>query len=189
MIINLFEINEDGKNFKYSDETAEITTAISDLIGTNKYQAEFSIRPLNSRDFELKGWIKTRTKEICSYCGQNIQFPVQSRFHEILIPPQELTRDGKYSKANHFSELDISGPDSLEYSEQMKFDIGEYLHEAIALIVPYNPSPTVNEKNECSDCGLNIKDFLGNIEEKTSHQDLKENNPFASLKSIKIEKH
>lgn len=184
MIINLAEIPEEGRNYEYTTETGEVTAALADLIGENKYVTEFQIRPLNNRDFVLIGTIKTKSKELCSYCGQGIQFPVSVKFNEILIPPQEMTRDGHYAKPNHFSEIESEGPQSFEYSDGMKLNIGEYLHEAIALNVPYNPAPEVSAKGDCSDCGLNVQSLLKSYEEKPTP--LEETNPFAVLKGLKL---
>jgi uncharacterized protein len=186
MIINLFEIPEEGKTFKYNNETAEVNQSLEDLIGHNKYETEFVITPLNSKDFELRGWINTRTKEICSHCGLNIQFPVKAKFHEILIPPQEIPHNGKYSKPNHFSKTETSRPDCTEYLKDLKFDIGEFLHESIALSVPYNPAPEVNPKGECSDCGQNVKDLLKVINTQNL-ENQKQTSPFAALKGLKIQ--
>lgn len=184
MIINLAEIPEDGRNYEYSNESGEVTTALSDLIGENKYITHFFIRPLNTRDFSLTGSIQTKSKEICSYCGQGIQFPVQVKFNEILIPPQEMTRDGHYAKPNHFSESETEGPQSFEYSAGMKLDIGEYLHEVIALNVPFNPSPEINKKGDCSDCGLNVQSLIKSYEDEPT--EVTDANPFAVLKSLKV---
>jgi uncharacterized protein len=187
MKINLFEVADEGKNYKYSNETAEVTAALSDLIGNNVYETDFFIRPLNSKDFELKGWIKTKSKEICSYCGVGIQFPVYVKFHEILIPPQEMPRDGKYSKPNHFTETETTGPDCVEYQDQMKFDIGEYLHETIALSIPFNPAPELNSKGECTDCGQNVSHLLQLFSAPVTETP-GEANPFSVLKDLKIQK-
>lgn len=183
MIINLAEIPEEGRNYDYSTETGEITAALSDLIGENAYSTQFSIRPLNTRDFSLSGSIKTKSKEICSYCGIAIQFPVTVKFNEILIPPQEMTRDGHYAKPNHISEGESESLQSFEYSPGLKLDIGAYLHETVALEVPFNPAPEVNDKGECSDCGLDVKTLLKNYEDKPTE----EKNPFAVLKGLKIQ--
>lgn len=184
MIINLAEIPEEGRNYEYTTESGEITAALTDLIGENKYQTQFTIRPLNTRDFSLTGSIITKSKEICSYCGQKIQFPVNVKFNEILIPPQEMTRDGHYAKPNHFSESETTGPQSFEYSAGMKLDIGEYLHEAIALEVPFNPTPDISAKGDCSDCGLNVQNLLKTYVDDPA--DMEEKNPFAVLKGLKI---
>lgn len=184
MIINLAEIPEEGRNYEYTTESGEVTAALADLIGENKYIAQFSIRPLNTRDFSLTGTLKSKSKEICSYCGQGIQFPVSVKFNEILIPPQEMTRDGHYAKPNHFTDAETQDLQSFEYSPGMKLNIGEYLHEAIALEVPYNPAPEVSPNGDCSDCGLNVQNLLKTYEEKPTP--LEETNPFAVLKGIKI---
>ncbi len=184
MIINLAEIPEEGRNYEYTTETGEVTEALADLIGENKYTTQFTIRPLNTRDFVLTGSIQTKSKELCSYCGQKIQFPLTVKFNEILIPPQEMTRDGHYAKPNHFTENEAGDLQSFEYSAGMKLNIGEYLHESIALQVPYNPAPEISAKGDCSDCGLNVQNLLKTYEEKPTP--LEETNPFAVLKTLKI---
>lgn len=184
MIINLAEIPEEGRSFEYTSESGEVTDALADLIGDNKYLIEFSVRPLNSRDFTLSGSIKTRSKEICSYCGQGIQFPIQVKFMEFVIPPQEMTRDGHYVRSSNFVENDPDSPQSFEYSPGMKLDIGEYLHETIALNVPYNPAPEISASGDCSDCGINVNSLIKTYEESPSLKE--ETNPFAVLKSVKV---
>lgn len=184
MIINLAEIPEEGRNYEYTNETGEVTTDLVDLIGENKYVTTFTIRPLNSRDFTLTGSIKTKSKEICSYCGQGIQFPVHVKFNEILIPPQEMTRDGHYAKPNHFTENETEGPQSFEYGTGMKLHIGEYLHESIALTIPFNPAPEITEKGDCGDCGLNVQSLMKNYQEEIAEG--APTNPFAVLKSLKV---
>ena len=184
MIINLAEIPEEGRSYEYTKETAEVTEALSDLIGENKYFIQFSLKPLNSRDFTLTGTIKTKSKEICSYCGQGIQFPILVKFTEYIIPPQEMTRDGHYVRSSNFVENDVDSPQSFEYSEGMKLNIGEYLHESIALNVPYNPAPEISPKGDCNDCGININTLIKTYEEKPL--DIEKTNPFAVLKSIKV---
>lgn len=183
MIINLAEIPEEGRSYEYTTESGEVTAAIADLIGENKYFIQFNLRPLNSKDFMLTGSIKTRTKEICSYCGQGIQFPVQLKFSEFIIPPQEMTRDGYYVRSSNIIEHDPDSPQSFEYSAGMKLDIGEYLHETIALNVPYNPAPELSDKGDCNDCGINVQTLVKSYEEKPT--DLETKNPFAVLKSLK----
>ncbi|MBL7542393.1 MAG: DUF177 domain-containing protein [Bdellovibrionaceae bacterium] len=184
MIINLAEIPEEGRNYEYSTESGEVTETLADLIGDNHYVTQFFIRPLNSRDFSLTGSIKTKSKEICSYCGQGIKFPVNVKFNEILIPPQEMTRDGHYAKPNHFDENEAEGPQSFEYSPGMKLAIGEYLHETIALNVPFNPAPEITEKGDCGDCGLNVQTVIKSYEEAPETDEA--TNPFAVLKSLKV---
>jgi uncharacterized protein len=184
MIINLADIPEEGRSYEYTKETGEVTAALADLIGENKYIVNFDLKPLNNRDFVLTGSMKTKSKEICSYCGQGIQFPLQIKFNEFIIPPQEMTRDGHYVRSSNFVENDPNGPQSFEYSEGMKLNIGEYLHETIALNVPYNPAPEVSDKGDCSDCGINVQTLIKTYEEKPTP--LEETNPFAVLKSLKV---
>ena len=184
MIINLAEIPEEGRTYEYTAETGEVTEALVDLIGNNKYLIEFSLRPLNSRDFTLIGSLKTRSKEICSYCGQGIQFPIEVKFNEFIIPPQEMTRDGHYVRSSNFVENDPASPQSFEYSPGMKLNIGDYLHETIALNVPYNPAPETSAQGDCNDCGINVQALVKTYEETPISRE--ETNPFAVLKSVKL---
>lgn len=186
MIIKLFELSENGQDYLWTRETGEVNGVLSDLIQTQDYRAEFSIRPINSKDFIINGEIKTQIPDLCSRCGIDFQFPVQVKFQEILIPPQKQDRSGKYAKVNHISESSEDAPTSSEYSSQGTFDIGEYLHEVVALSLPFNPAPPLDTTEKCLGCGKSAKEWLiqGDqndlpIEEKT--------NPFAALKNIKFQ--
>ncbi len=71
--------------------------------------------------------------------------------------------------------------------DQMKFDMGEYLHEAIALNIPFNPAPDLNSKGECTDCGQNVSHLLQFFTAPVSETP-KEASPFSVLKNLKIQK-
>ena len=105
MKINLADIPEEGRSYVWTTQTAELGAVLKDLVGKGTYETEFFIKPLNSKDFELSGKIKTTMPEQCSRCGIDFNFPVNEKFHEILIPKQYQPRGGKYSKVNHVSDL------------------------------------------------------------------------------------
>ncbi|MGZ3775421.1 MAG: YceD family protein [Pseudobdellovibrionaceae bacterium] len=183
MKINLTEIPEEGRAYQWNSQTGELNSTLSDLVGKALYETEFFIKPLNSKDFELTGSIQTKTPEQCSRCGIEFSFPIDEKFHEILIPKQSQPRNSKYSKVNHVSDLPEGGPDVSEYEGHL-FDIGEYLHEVVGLAAPFNPVPPEDEKGDCSICGITVRgqSFSYN-EEMPSEKPL---NPFAVLKNIKI---
>ena len=183
MKINLAEIPEDGRAYKFTKQTGELNSVLTDLIGKGAYDTEFFIKPLNSRDFELTGWVKTHLPEQCARCGIDFPLPVNEKLHEILIPKQSQPRGGKYSKVNHVSDLPESGPESCEY-EGDHFDLGEYLHEVIALAAPFNPAGPEDEKGDCSICGIPVKGHDFSYDEKMPEE--KPQSPFAALKNIKI---
>ncbi|WP_374028654.1 DUF177 domain-containing protein [Bdellovibrio bacteriovorus] len=183
MKINLTEIPEEGRSFQYNSQTGELNAVLKDLIGGAHYDAEFFVKPLNSKDFELVGKVRTKTPEQCSRCGIEIAFPVNEKFHEILIPKQSQPRGSKYSKVNHVSDLPEEGPDVSEYEGHL-FDIGEYIHEVIALAAPFNPAGPEDENGDCSICKIPVKGQSFSYDEELPLE--KPANPFAVLKNIKI---
>ncbi len=183
MKINLTEIPEEGRSYKWNTQTAELNTVLKDLIGPATYETEFFIKPLNTKDFELLGTIKTKLPEQCARCGLDIAFPIDTKFHEILIPKRDQPRGSKYSKVNHVSDLPQGGPETSEYEGHL-FDIGEYLHEAVAIAAPFNAAGPVDEKGDCSICKIPVKGRSFDYNEEMPEE--KPQNPFAALKNLKI---
>lgn len=185
MIIRLHEIPEDGKAFSWSHETAEINAVLADLIGQKAYKAEFFIRPINSRDFEMTGFIKTEIPEQCSRCGIDFEFGVNHSFREILIPTQPLGRTGKYARVNHLSDAEQNGPSVCEYAPDETFDMGEYLHEQVAINVPFNPAPPETDKGDCRLCGIQVRGRNFGYDEEIPQE--KPQSPFSVLKNLKLQ--
>jgi len=183
MKINLSEIPEEGKSFVCTPQTGELNAVLKDLIGPIPYYAEFFIKPLNSKDFELSGFIRTELPEECSRCGIDFSLKINPSFREILIPRQTSERTGKYAKVNHISEAVEGGPSVAEY-DGLVFDMGEYLHEAVAIAAPFNPAGPEDEKGDCSICGITVKGRSFNYTEEMPAE--KPESPFAILKNIKL---
>jgi uncharacterized protein len=184
-IIRLTEIPDEGKSFKWNRETAELNSALDDLLGTEKFSVEFFLKPVNSKDFMMTGTIQTQVPEDCSLCGLDFKLPLSIRINEILIPTQTSDRKGHYARVNHISDAPgQDGPQSLEYAENETFDMGEYVHEAIAIAIPFKPVPETNEKDECRICGLNQKTHNFGYDEKIETE---KPNPFAVLKNLKLQ--
>ncbi len=187
MKINLNEIPENGREFELSHKSAELTSEIKDLVGSHPYEVKFSITPLNTHDYELKGQIQTTTSEICSLCGETFNFKINTRLHEILIqsagPDKELE---KQSRSNHFSELNESGPSVTEYHGHT-FEVGEFSHQAIALSVPFNPKPEADADGNCKVClKMNLNQEIKYDEDMGNFEKAKEKeNPFNVLKNLK----
>jgi uncharacterized protein len=183
MKLKLNEIPEDGREYIYTKETGELNESIRDLIENNTYKVQFFIKPLNNDDFIMSGTVTTKTKEICSLCGDTFQFPTTAKINEILIP-KALNKDHeKQSKSNHVSEQDENAPAVSEYKGEV-FEIGEFIHEAIALSIPFNPKPEQSVDGDCLFClkpvpsGAFMYDEDVGISEKL--------NPFSALKDLKL---
>ena len=182
MKINLFDIPEEGRTYHCDNKTGELNAVLFDLVGKNLHEADFTIRPLNSRDFEISGRITTKLPEQCARCGIDFQFPIDKKFQEFLIPKQSHPRGSKYSKVNHVSDLPEDGPDVSEY-EGSTFDMGEYLHEVVALAEPFNAVGPEDADGNCSICEIPVKGRSFSYDEEMPSE--KPLNPFAVLKNIK----
>lgn len=183
MKINLAEIPEDGLTYVWTNQTGEITAVMADLIDKEAYTAEFTIRPLNSKDFDMTGKISTKLPCQCSRCGSDMKLPMNEKFHEILIPKQDQPRGGKYAKVNHVSDIPEGDTDFCEYEGQ-HFDMGEYLHEVIALGTPFNPVCPKADNPECS-IYTNPEPEHGVIYDEEMPAE-KPESPFAALKNLKL---
>lgn len=181
-LINLNEIPPEGKSFVCNRNTAELNDVLKDLLGQTAHHTEFKVRPMaTTGTFELTGFIRTELPEQCSRCGLDFQLQLNEKFNEILMPRMNTPRDAHFSKANHFSDMAHEGPEVAEYSGQ-QFDMGEYLHEVVALAEPSNPAPAVDAQENCTGCKISLKNHTFSYGDQV---DLKAK-PFAGLKGIKI---
>jgi uncharacterized protein len=174
MKIRLNEVPEEGQNYDYNRNTAELNEVLKDLIQNNDYQVHAFLKPLNAKDFTLTGNVTTKRREQCSRCAEDFDQKIERKLNEILIPHQEQDRTGKYSKSSVKigDEEDVS---VTEYNKQ-QFDIGEFIHEAIALEIPYVVY--------CETCQKAGSEAAFNYDEKMS-EDTKPN-PFQALKGLKL---
>jgi len=186
MKIKLNEIPEDGRDYVFNRKTGELNSVLEDLIGKAEYTAQVFIRPLNTKNYDLKGSIKSETEELCSHCGENFQFKAQASVHEILIPGAEEIKNSQFSKSNHVSELNQDGPSVSEYFGDA-FDIGEFLHEALAFSIPFNPRHDAGDtacktaiKSADTDAFIYDENMGNTIEQE------KKNNAFNVLKGLKL---
>ena len=182
MKIKLHEIPEEGREYFFNRATGELNLALKDLIENAPYEAKVFVKPLNSKNYDITGYVKTSTNEVCSHCGDTFQFKIETPMHEILIPGAEEIKNSQFSKSNHVSELKQDGPGVSEYFGDA-FDLGEYVHEAIALTVPYNPRHPKND----SACKLGYKSDNPEVfvyDEKMGEE--KKNEAFDVLKGLKL---
>jgi uncharacterized protein len=182
MRINLQEIPENGLEYNYSNKTGELNEILKDLIGNLPFQVDFRIQPTARNTYMLTGNVVSELPEQCSRCGLDFNFAVKARFSELLIPRQPQPRGSQYTKPNHFSDLGAEGPTVVEYDGH-HFEIGEYIHEAIALEVPFQPKAPVNSKDECLVCHVNVKTTKFTYEEALPEE---KPSPFAVLKNMKL---
>lgn len=182
MKIKLHEIPEEGREYIFNRKTGELNAVLEDLIGKADYTAQMYIRPLNTKNYDIKGSIKSTTEEVCSHCGEEFNFKADAKFHEILIPGAEEIKNSQFAKSNHVSELNDDGPSVIEYFDDA-FEVGEYLHEAIAFSIPFNP----RHEDKDPACKTSFKSEASDVfmyDEKMGEE--KKNNAFNVLKGIKL---
>lgn len=181
MIINLLDIPEEGKSFRVDRNVGDLNESLRDLIGNAEYASEFRITPMQSGTFELKGSISTLTQEDCSRCGDGFNFKVDQKFNEILMPELETPRNGFYAKPNHVSDLKEKDLDVVEFKGHL-FNMGEFVHEIIALAQPFNPAPECDKTGKCILCKKDAQNAF-------TYEDPgfeKPEKPFEALKNLKL---
>jgi uncharacterized protein len=183
MKLKLNEIPDEGREYTYTKETGELNDDLRDLIESNAYSVQFFIKPLNNSDFVMTGQVSTRTKEICSLCGDTFNFQTKAQINEILIPKAIDKDHEKQSRANHISEQDENAPAVSEYKGEV-FELGDFIHEAIALSIPFNPKPELTANGDCSVCLKSTPTHALIYDENVSI--IEKVNPFLALKDLKL---
>jgi uncharacterized protein len=176
MKIRLNEVPEEGENYDYNRKTGELNEVLRDLIQNNDYKVDLFIKPLNSKDFTVTGKLETSRIEQCARCAEDFKKDLKKKVNEILIPSQEQDRTGKYSK----SSVNIDDPeDEVSVSEYHKqqFDLGEFIHEAVALEISYVAY--------CENCSKPENDKVFVYDEEMGEETTKQN-PFQALKGLKL---
>ena len=182
MIIRLYELGKDGRNFHFSNETDEIEQVLAEDLHGQAFKIDFHLRPLSSKTFEMKGKFLARVPQVCSKCSEDFFIPIDLDFHEILIQPQPEDRKGKYAKTHSAGEESLS---SYEYLPDLTFDAGEYFRELLGISLPPYPKHGPSEKEVClqalKSLGVQADDVEKEIEfGETSHS------PFNVLQNLKL---
>ena len=138
MKINLSEIPDEGRNYTFDRSTGELNEILSDLLGERAYSVDFTIKPLGNV-YELKGFVKAATEDVCSMCGWDIEIPITTNFNEILIKDEEEYRKSHSTTGNQSVDFLAEGP-SVTYYHGSQFDAGEFVHEGIASSTPFYPT-------------------------------------------------
>ncbi len=183
MIINLNEIPEEGRAFLVNNKTAELNSILADLIGDTPYSSEFFIKPIAGGNFELVGSIRTEMPEQCSRCGLDFKMGIDSPFKELMLPKLSTPRNSKYARANHFSDMHNDDLTVVEFTGN-QFDMGEYLHEVVALAEPLIPAPECDKAGNCTLCKINVQSKSFTHQDEGFEEVVEK--PFSVLKNLKL---
>jgi uncharacterized metal-binding protein YceD (DUF177 family) len=163
-------------------------------------EVEFTLRRVDDL-IHVTGKVKTQLYLLCSLCADAFQFPINTQFH-LLLTTSEIYGETKRESSNkgNFEMDDWLADDSDDDEDEtpaMSMNASDYevtvltepladlkdiLNEQIALLIPMQPKPDKNEKDECVKCGRNQLSFLPQQEE------LLKENPFAVLKNFNKKK-
>lgn len=185
--INLKEIAASGESFEFTQASGELSSILEDLIGKNDFIINMTILPLGN-SYNISGSIKTDQNLICSRCAIDFVQPLNIKIKEILyVQKQVLDRKGKSGRANHISDY---SEDALHctYLEDDFLDVGEFVHEIIAINEPLHPTA----KPDCDDSCENLLNAYksGWLEKIDPQAESKKetHNPFEALKDFKLKR-
>jgi uncharacterized protein len=189
MKIRLSDIPREGSFWHFTrGQEEDLDLALQDLLGEKEaYSVELRITPLDqSGTYHIDGRICTQWQELCSKCADEFEFKINQPFHDLLIPKLKMPRNGSTSKPQHL-EHTCSSTDSDAYEyEAEHFNIGEFLHEILALARPLAPKPEEDASGNCSLCHKSHDQIMAllrlNREDPTV---IKRSSPFEVLKNLK----
>lgn len=164
-------------------------------------QVEFTLRRVDDL-VHVTGKIKTQLFLLCSLCADGFHFPINTQFHLLLTTsdiyaevPRETSSKGSLDMDEWLAneedddEEDAAPAMNLNASDyevtvvkEPVADLKEILNEQIMLMIPMQPKPEKNAKDDCVKCGRNQMRMLPQQEE------LIRENPFAVLKDFNKKK-
>jgi uncharacterized metal-binding protein YceD (DUF177 family) len=179
--ISLKEIPDEGRDFLFTEKTAELTPILTDLIGKNSYEVSFKITPMGNT-FDLRGTLKTGMDLQCALCAMDLKFPISVKLHELLVVQKPLEKGDQLTKTNHAHEWESGGPDYILLESDM-FQVADYIHEAIGLAEPIRPLGKPDCDLSCENIPEAVKKYV--ISEETKGAAITAN-PFQVLEKMKL---
>lgn len=181
-VIYLRELPNEGRTYIYTNESAELTPFLKDLLGQRPYRVEIEVKPMGNV-YSAIGTIEAGLEELCSRCAIDFILPVKERFNEILVVGETPHRGGGHqARVNHSSELNADGPECTELPTH-EFRVADFVHEIIALSRPIKPMA----KPDCDDSCENFQMALQKGWVTTGNSDsFQKTNPFSQLSKLKL---
>ena len=135
--INLKNLSNKGMDLYYNQKPTELTQRLKSLIGENNYIIKAHIRNTGHSSYIISGTIQTWLNLLCARCAYEFKEPINKQFEEKILLQKKLTRIDKPIRSNHFSEL--INTEDFTVTDSALFDIGDFLHELIAIEEPLRP--------------------------------------------------
>jgi uncharacterized metal-binding protein YceD (DUF177 family) len=182
--LNLSEVSEEPLEFNTSRKSGELNQALQDLIGSEDYQIHLSFQKLGNA-YRMAGDVKTALPLTCSDCGGDYLHPVDHHFEELLVVQAPYQKGDQAAKNNHAHEWETDQPECL-YLESLVADLGELVHEQVALLEPLRPQGSADPAHVCEDLSQVHRDWLTVGKEKELSPFEKEKSPFKALEGLKL---
>ena len=179
--LNLKEIGTQGAEFTYTREGGELNSVLNPAIGQNPYHITLRIQP-SGNVYLAAGQIETVMNLTCSLCADDLKYPIQGSFNEVLIVSEKTERTAHTAKVNHSSELHFDGPNCTELKTE-EFQIAEFLYELIAILEPIKPTRSPDCDSTCPSYQEALRKGWLNA---GNQGDFKKENAFSALKGIKL---
>lgn len=162
--IDLTSLPNKGLNFYYNQQSEDLTKKLKSLIGDNDYNIKVHIHSEGHFSYSISGKIQTYLNLLCARCAYEFKKAIDKEFKEKIFLQKKLTRIDKQVKSNHFSEL--INKEDFTVVENSIFDIGDFLHELIAIEEPLRPL----KSEACDDDSLNCE-HLESMKQKINQSD------------------
>lgn len=172
MLIDLQNIDENGKDYNFDELSDELSGAFGDLIGSKPFKINIEIKPLGNT-FQVTGGLQSQYAETCSRCGHDIDVPLQNSINEIVVIEKARPRNTQVSQSQQ--NFDSFAP-SVTYINEPTLDLKEFLHEMMA--ASFNVYPVCADTQKCES-----QQFK---QEPDNEPEIKVGHPgFAALKGLK----
>ena len=128
MVIDLFNIDEKGRSYRFDESSSEWKEAFVDLIKESPFCISMEIQFMAGA-YRISGGLQSHYRETCSRCGYPIQIPMKSSINEIVVIEKQRPRNTHSSQGRR--NFDKNEP-SVTYINESQLDLKEFLHELIA---------------------------------------------------------
>ena len=156
LTLQLKDLPKQGVDLHFTKETGELNGVLDDLIGNNPYRIQIYICP-DGPVYMIEGHIQTQMNLACARCALDFKHTVIKHFRESLIVQSKKSRRAAYS-------VPVNREDFCTVLFDPLFDLGDFLHELIAVEEPLRPLG----KSDCDnndDCE-NLIAFRAETEQK-----------------------
>lgn len=176
--VKFHEIPASGLDVEFSEASGELNFALRDLLGaTPNYKARLNLRPVDEM-IHLRGDLSTNLTHQCSRCGEDFTAAISKKFVTAFYKSEDSIKMFGESIDN------LEGSFDLEFLEGNEIDLGEVLHEQVALEIPFQPLCSEDCKGLCTVCGTNLNVASCQCKLQVVTLDQPKFSPFTTLKNL-----